>query len=196
MRTAYPDVNFLQATAFACPLFLDTRDSASAGCRDLAAYMHTDFLPTHPVDLVLYGGRWLSLDIPYLDRELGWMRAHHIPVVLLGPMTEYDQPFPRVLAEALRAHRLDRIPGHLTADPRLLDAQLAILARDRWHVPYISYFATLCTPDCPNFAGPGVPLLFDEHHLTAAGSALFAEAVRREQRVQIPPEPMPSGSAR
>jgi hypothetical protein len=104
-------------------------------------------------------------------------------------MTEYDQPFPRVLAAALRAHRPDRVPTHLTADPRLLDAQLAILARDRWHVPYISSFATLCRPDCPNFAAAGVPLLFDEHHLTAAGSVLFAGTLKREDQLQLSSAP-------
>jgi hypothetical protein len=67
-------------------------------------------------------------------------------------------------------------------------------------VPYVSYFATLCRPDCPDFAAPGVPLLFDEHHLTAAGSALFAETLKRNDELPLAPAlagaRMPSGSSR
>jgi peptidoglycan/LPS O-acetylase OafA/YrhL len=196
LQKTYPGVNFLQATAFACPLLLDAPQAGSAGCGGLSAYLHTDFLLRHHVDAVLYGGRWIADDVPNIEREMAWMYAHDIPVVLFGPMTEYDQPFPRVLAAALRAHRLDRVPGHLTAPPRTLDAQLAILSRERWHVHYISYFSTMCRPDCPNFAGPDVPVLFDEHHLTAAGSILFAGILQRENGLQIPSGTIRSSSAR
>ena len=43
LHETYPDVNFLQATAFACPLFLMPRDPVSPACHDLAAYLHSDF---------------------------------------------------------------------------------------------------------------------------------------------------------
>jgi hypothetical protein len=40
-----------------------------------------------------------------------------------------------------------------------------------------SLYRDLCTPACPLYAAPDVPLLFDSHHFTAAGATLLANAI-------------------
>ena len=186
MQRAFPEAHFLQANAFACPIYVVPRDNAPPACRQLSDYIHRDYLAHHHVDAVVFSGRWIDFDIPYIAQELAWMQAHGIKVYLFGPMIEYVEPFPRVLATSLRDHRPGQIGilvgAHLDPVPRALDARLATLAHDRWHVPYISYYATLCTPNCPAYAAPGVPLLFDEHHFTADGSILFAQRLKAGTR--------------
>jgi hypothetical protein len=119
-----------------------------------------------------------------MGQSIAWMRQHGLQVYLLGPMIEYDEMFPRVLATALRDHQPASVAGHMESEPRALDARLAVLARDQWHVPYISYYQNLCTSECPSYGAPGVPLLFDEHHLTAEGAILFVKTMR--DRNQLP----------
>ena len=106
------------------------------------------------------------------------MQERGIEVYLVGPMIEYDEPFPRLLAMSLRDHRPELVAAHLASGQQKLDLKLAELAHVQWHVPYISYFKNLCTSSCLLYGAPGIPLLFDEHHLTAAGSMLFVQSIR------------------
>lgn len=184
MRDVLPQVQTLQATAAFCEIFVEEPANVRPACKDLARFAFQDYLLHHRVDAVFYGGRWVEPDLPGITQSIAWMKQHGIPVYLFGPMTEYDAMFPRVLATSLRDHRPEEVAAHLTAEPRVLDARLAALARDQWHVPYISYYDNLCTPDCPSYGAPGVPLLFDEHHLTAEGSSLFVKTLR--ERNQLP----------
>jgi peptidoglycan/LPS O-acetylase OafA/YrhL len=185
MQQVLPQVQTLQATAAFCEVFVEEPANVRPACSDLAQFVFQDYLLHHHVNAVFYGGRWVEPDdLPGIAQSIEWMKQHGIQVYLFGPMIEYDEPFPRVLATSLRDHRPDLVASHKTAGPRELDAKLAAMARDQWHVPYISYYDNLCTPGCPSYAAPGVPLLFDEHHLTAAGSILFVETVR--DRNQLP----------
>jgi peptidoglycan/LPS O-acetylase OafA/YrhL len=185
LKTVFPDVQFLQATAFACPLYAIEPKTVLPACAALADYVHRDFLSGHHVDAVVFGGRWIDQDVPAIARELAWMQQRGIKVYLVGPMTEYDEPFPRLLATSLRDGRPELMASHLTDAPRTLDGKLAALARDSWHVPYLSYFENLCTPQCPGYGPAGVPLLFDEHHLTADGSTLFARTLRDRGQLAV-----------
>ena len=184
MQKVLPQVQTLQATAAFCEVFVDEPANVRPACKDLAVFAFQDYLLRHHVDAVFYGGRWVDSDLPGIAQSIAWMKQHGIQVYLFGPMTEYDEPFPRLLATSLRDHRPDLVAAHLTTGPREFDAKLAAMARDQWHVPYISYYDNLCTPGCPSYAAPDVPLLFDEHHLTAEGSILFVKTVR--DRNQLP----------
>jgi peptidoglycan/LPS O-acetylase OafA/YrhL len=187
MHQVLPRVETQQATAAFCTLVLDEPDNMRPACRDLSRFAFADYLPRHHVDAVFYGGRWTEPDLPAISRTVAWMQQHGIKVYLFGPMLEYDEMFPRVLAAALRDHKPEEIAAHMSEGPRALDAKMARLARDQWHVPYISYFDDLCAPRCPAYGAPGVPLLFDEHHFTAAGSELFVELMRKNAQLPLDP---------
>jgi peptidoglycan/LPS O-acetylase OafA/YrhL len=184
MRQAMPQVQTLQATAAFCKVFVEEPPTVRPACRDLAQFAFGDYLLTHRVDAVFYIGHWFEVDLPRIAESILWMKEHGIRVFLFGPVIDYDDLFPRVLATALRDHRPDSIAAHIVPEPRLLDAKLKSLAGEQWHVPYISYFDNLCTPDCPWYGAPGVPLLFDERHLTAAGAVLFVKSM--VDRNQVP----------
>ena len=119
-------------------------------------------------------------------------------VIVFGPVMEYDAPFPRILATALRDHAPHELDRHLLLEPQQFDRQLAAIVRNRWHLPYISVYEDLCAAQpemvaraqletsigCPAYAAPGVPILFDTDHFTPAGSILYASAIRA--RNQLP----------
>ena len=142
------------------------------------------YLSSHPLDIVLRAASWKSTDLDELGRTLAWLHAQHLRTIVFGPVPEYDTSLPRVLAFALRNHDPLLPVRHLTGGGRELDRRMKALAAESWDVPYISAFDQLCPadngPGCTVFAAPGVPMQFDTHHFTAAGSLLYADVLRQK----------------
>lgn len=184
IHTVYPELAVQQATVASCPLYLDRpADSLRPACKPMADFLYHDYLPKHPVDVILWGQRWNAAMIPEVARTLSWMKHQGFEVYLVGPTIEYDSRFPRVLALSLRQGNQSLIESHQLESARQLDRDFASLAREQWHVGYLSYFQTLCQPDCPSYGAPGVPLMFDYDHLTAAGSTLFFRDLRESHQL-------------
>jgi hypothetical protein len=78
-----------------------------------------------------------------------------------------------MLAIAIRDGDAKRVAAHQTPEPRQLDIDMAAAAATRWHVPYVSIFRDLCTPECLLYSGRDAPILFDSNHFTSQGSILF-----------------------
>jgi hypothetical protein len=196
---AFPNTNFLQATASLCPP-IDTRNLIgrrhAPDCVQLTNYILNDYLPsTHDLSVVLLGGAWTSRDLDGLGTTISHIQSLGIPVALIGPAIEYDAPLPRLLAFSVQ----DRDPAlaqrHRVAETRALDRIMTALARDRWHVPYFSWFDTLCPAGpCQEYAAPGIPLEQDEAHLTGPGSVAVAREMEMS-RFLAPWTTMPSGNA-
>ncbi len=183
----FPEIHFLQATASACTLFVDQPRGNLAGCRELSDYMHGQFLGHTHIDAVLLSGRWRPEQIAALTEQITWITQRGIPVYLVGPGMEYDLPLPRLLGMDLRYGKPNLLAIHWDAEARETDDRFKVLARETWKVPYISMFDDLCTPQCPVYGAPGVPIFFDGHHFTEEGSLLFARAVRERQQLPLGP---------
>ena len=87
-------VNVLQATVTGCRPTVDQPALSEDRCKRLMNYVFADFLPNHAVDRLLIAARWQDGDLAPLSRTLNWARERGIVVVLLGPMIQYDAPFP------------------------------------------------------------------------------------------------------
>jgi hypothetical protein len=98
-----------------------------------------------------------------------------LPVIVFGPVPEYDAPLPRLLAYSIAWHEPDLANRHRVASRGVMDAQMQSLAAGTWHVPYISLYQAICTgEDCVEYADAAheVPLMNDIGHLNEFGSAL------------------------
>jgi peptidoglycan/LPS O-acetylase OafA/YrhL len=181
INIVYPEVDVLQATSVGCKPVLEQRPRQFPGCTRLMDYMLRQYLPTHHVDVLVLEAKWDSDDLPSLSRTLEWLRSQQIHVVLLGPALQYDAPLPRLLAMSMRQNdpllpRLHRVMAFSE-----LDERMGVLARNEWHVPYVSTINLLCEGEsCLQYAAPGVPLLSDYGHFTEGGSVLFANKLRNE----------------
>jgi peptidoglycan/LPS O-acetylase OafA/YrhL len=184
LSTVFADRQVMQANTTGCRPTVVASDGHQTGiCKDLFGFMYNDFLMKNHVDTVLIAGRWVDGDMPALTKTIEFAKAHGIAVVVVGPGLEFDMPEPRVVALELRSGRPERIDAFRLAQPRATDQKMTELARDVWHVPYISQYADLCTPECPVYASPGVPMLFDTDHLTAEGSVLLAKVIREKNEL-------------
>jgi peptidoglycan/LPS O-acetylase OafA/YrhL len=175
----FPDYDIMQATYAGCSALLQEPSSQPRDCQRLFSFIFDDFLTHHHIDMLVFAGRWLPADYNGLGKTLRWSQRQGIPVVLVGRNLEFDAALPALLARNLR----NGLPDNLVLPPSAIgqasrDHDLAELARNEWHVPYVSFFESFCHPDCPVYAAPRVPMTFDRQHFTLEGSALYATAVR------------------
>jgi peptidoglycan/LPS O-acetylase OafA/YrhL len=166
--------NLLQATASGCRPTIEQDVLAADTCKILMRYVFSDFLPTHHIDRLIIADRWKSEDLSALSSTLDWTTSRHIPVLLTGPMVQYDTSLPRLLAFSIRAND-PAIAAIHRLDQRKLDDAFALLAQTKG-VSYISFYHTLCQGNsCVETDPKGVPLEFDYGHLTKEGSLFVAQ---------------------
>ncbi|HEY5054770.1 MAG TPA: acyltransferase family protein, partial [Acidobacteriaceae bacterium] len=212
--TVFKDIEIGQATVAGCNLLPDKMTDSLPTCRGMASFVYRDLLPgnlpgthsgersTEPrssgprssgssfaghIDTLIVSAQWHPEDLPAIGHLVTYARQNHIDLVIIGPNIAYDLPLPRMLGNlSANGNNLAIVQAHATPDPIQLDAQMAALARDQWKVPYISYFADMCSPSagCPVYAAPGVPMLLDTNHFSTAGAIRFTQTMR--DRGQLP----------
>lgn len=165
-------VHILQATTAGCrPEFTQAKAGATS-CTLMMDYMFRDYLVNNRVDRLLIGGRWVERDLPGLEEVLSWAKSRAIPITLFGPMVEYDQAPPRILAAAAESNDLQAAESHLVKSNMTLDSELNAIA-SKYGATYVSYYKLLCVSDrCLTTTPDGSPLEFDTDYLTKQGSLL------------------------
>lgn len=171
LSAALPRVNILQATASVCrPIIIKSSPFDTGFCPHMRRLVFDDFLSSHRVNKILLAASWKEDDIPALLKTIALLKARGFDVVVLGPLVEYQQSLPRILADQITYHA-PRLAQSLR-DPKIppLDKKMGELVKQNG-ATYISLYAAACPQDlCEAFASDGVPLQFDAGHLTAAGS--------------------------
>ena len=166
--------HILQATDAGCKPEIEAR-ARDASCRLMMDYVFNDYLAKNHVDRLLIGGRWLQRDLPGVEEVLDWAKSRAIPVTLFGPMVEYDQALPRILANATQNQGVRGPGSHLIKANRALDDEMKGIA-SKYGAAYVSYYKLLCGEDsCRTTTPDGTPLEFDTDHLTRQGSLLVVQ---------------------
>ncbi len=181
LESAMPAVNFMEATSSSCPPTLQQNERATPECRQFVRKVLNEFIPNRPISTVLLNALWTEPDLPHLTETIASLQQRGINVVVFGPFPVYDMGFPRLLAKEVTSQQ-SGFPGrHFVAYERLLDERMSRMAAETWHVSYVSPLKILCPQSgCVEYAAPGVPLEFDESHLTLQGSNLLGHAVNND----------------
>ncbi len=168
----HAQANIMQATISGCrPVYPDKSDTSA--CARMIGRIYNDVVATHAVDAVILAGRWQNDDMAGFEATLQWARQRHVPMVIVGPVPEYDQALPRLLAFAHDRKSPTLPQRHLIAARFKVDQKVEALAR-RYDVSFVSLTRALCpTSICRTQIGD-VPVQFDYGHLTFAGSAYVA----------------------
>ena len=174
LRTAWPGVNFLQATASGCVPVLDT--VGARRCTAMMRDMFERFIPDRRLDAVVLSALWSEADIEPLRRTLEALDREGRRPIVLGPLPRYDVPMAMLLARAVLHDDLDEVARHR------LPATASLDARMRAAVGTLATYVSVWDAMCPNgacrlLAAPGVPMQFDYHHLTAPGADVLAAAI-------------------
>jgi hypothetical protein len=178
LATSLPNTNIMEAAASGCKPFVDL--TGNTACAQLMHYVYDTYLPSHHIGTLLVVGRWEEADLAEIARMVAWSKERRIPLVLFGPVQEYDAPLPRLLAYSIAEH-LPKYPyEHRIVSLVSLDQRLHSLADNTWHVRYISLIQALCdSGSCLEYADREhtVPMMYDRDHLSHDGSVLVVRAL-------------------
>jgi hypothetical protein len=173
LQTTYPSVNFLQATASGCrPVY---GEGGEEHCTGMVRYIYDDFLPMNHLDAVIISAQWDPKDLPSLVSTVNLIRRSS-RVIVVGPIVQYIQPLPRILARAIIANKSES--EFAARYRRTTEGETDRLFAGRLKtagIEYFSAYAAICDPDCQLWADTDVPLQFDDDHLTRQGSAYLAK---------------------
>ena len=177
LQSSLPNINIMQAGSSGCNPFVSA--PGSTDCRKMMNFIYGTYLPSHRIDGLILAAQWREKNLGSLAETLAWTEQHRIPVILLGPVPEYDAPLPRLLAYSIAWNKPALASQHRVVNDGLLDSVMERLARTRWHVLYISLYSAICDgQDCDEFADAArtIPLMSDSDHFTRFGSL---EIIRR-----------------
>jgi hypothetical protein len=173
LSSSLPGDHVLMASMSNCKPF--AHPAGSPNCRRETSYIFQTYLLKHRVDELLLEARWKPQDMSELTETIRWAQQHQIPVVVFGPVAEYDAPLPRLLAYSIAWNKPDLTSRHRVNSRAPMDAEMQRLASTTWHVPYISLYQAMCDKgDCVEYADAAheVPIMNDEDHLNEFGSAM------------------------
>lgn len=176
LHQRFPQINLLQAAASGCAPTLASQTSSSRNCRKLMRFLFGVYLPRQTGGLIILSARWYSSDEPALAATLDWMKLKGFRVVVAGPVVRYDVPLPQALAIA--AQRGDPALVDRVRTPRIddLDRQFQAITKARGDT-YFSPYQALCPAHiCQTTTPDGLPIQWDDAHLTDAGSLVVAQS--------------------
>jgi peptidoglycan/LPS O-acetylase OafA/YrhL len=170
----FPELDIGQVNVSECPMLVGLA-GAPRMCGVVSKFLFEEYLPAHPMEALLVSYRWLDSNLDEVDALVAYAKAHGTRVIVFGPTVEYGVALPRLIA-------MSRVGGtdvREVAWPRELDGRMARLARERWGVEYVSFFADACGGGvCPVVGADGVPVVFDGNHLTGDGAVRFMRVVK------------------
>jgi peptidoglycan/LPS O-acetylase OafA/YrhL len=170
----FPELDVGQVNVSECPMLVGLA-GAPRMCGEVSKFLFEEYLPAHPMEALLVSYRWLDSNLDEVDALVSYAKAHGTRVIVFGPTVEYGAALPRLVAMSLRSGGEVREVGW----PRELDGRMARMARERWGVEYVSFFADACGGGvCPVLGDSGVPVVFDGNHLTGDGAVRFLRVVK------------------
>jgi peptidoglycan/LPS O-acetylase OafA/YrhL len=172
LATELKHSNVMQASTAACEPSL--APSGTDDCKKMMAYIFQQYLPAHPIQGVFLVGRWEQKNLDSLTKVISWAKQHQLPVIVFGPVPEYDAPLPRLLAYSIAWNKPSLPSQHLVTGPKLMDAEMQQISATTWHVPYISLYDEICDGHiCLEYADPAhkIPMMGDDNHLSVPGAS-------------------------
>ncbi|OAI26371.1 MULTISPECIES: acyltransferase family protein [Methylomonas] len=181
LNSTFPEVNFLQASASGCKPVLNS--TGEKRCTDLITFIFTEYLSKqHFFDTIIISGRWQKQDISAAITTADWLTKFANQVIISGPINEYYQPLPRILAKALanNENESEYLNKYRNTSPREVDNEFlrALLPRG---VSYLSVYKIMSEPTWKVWASDQMPMQFDYGHLTKLGSELLIKSSKLDE---------------
>jgi peptidoglycan/LPS O-acetylase OafA/YrhL len=170
----FPTINVMQATASGCKPVLNSQGAPR--CAALMAFMQNEFLPKHHLDTIIISSQWDYGNIKDAEAMAAFLKQNADHVVISGPIVEYKQNLPRIVANAVvsGANPDDYAKTYLYAQQAETDAAFKALALPAG-ITYVSPYSAICTPKCQTLIDANTPMQFDYGHLTEEGSIFMAK---------------------
>ena len=161
-----PNQTISQITASGCKPTISYRGEKR--CTELMHYAFEQVIPSGKYDKIIISARWKMDDLSWLLRTLDQIEGTRAEVTVFGPIIEYTQPLPRILAHSDHEEKLVRTRKYDFIQK--IDAEFESKLSNR-NIRYKSVLDSICASaaDCKTLVN-GKPLQFDYGHLTLEGA--------------------------
>ncbi len=172
LQQSIPSVEFSQVNASGCRPVMSY--IGEKRCTVLMKLALEEYAKDYKFDAIILAGRWETKDIAEISRTVEQLSMTTGKVIVLGPIIEYKQALPRLLArfnpdqrelsEARLLERVKKIDERMQSALSLSDSE------------YYSILNTICpNGGCRVFTSTGSPIQFDASHLTHEGALEIVE---------------------
>jgi len=186
LQELLPRANVMQVNVSSCPATHFGHPAPSL-CEKVMYYIFDTYLPVHPVDALILESSWTEGILDALDDTLRWAAEHHVRVIVIGGVPEYDAPLARLVAYSIAWNRPD-LPGrHMLTLQSDLEGRLRSLVADKWHFEFVSLNNTICSNgSCEHYADfpKRIPMMNDNEHLNRFGAELVVQRLVDEGQFQ------------
>ncbi len=149
-------------------------------CTALMNWAFYDLLPQKHFDVVILSGHWGYIRHDNIVKTIDYLQRYTDKIIIFGPSLQYSQPLPRLLAGLQKDEKstlLYKSAGKYEPLKQIDTALQSYFTMDK--VEYISMLDLLCSQDeCESLTPGGVPINFDESHLTHQGALYLLNKVR------------------
>ena len=160
-----------QITASGCKPVLKT--SGAKRCEELMNWAYRESITSEQYSKVIISARWLEKDIALLRESIELLQSRGLEVIVIGPVVEYFQPLPRVLAMSdsvetiMNSSNLDEV--------RKIDSEMQ-KELTNLNADYFSTVNVMCADQTVCITEVNdIPVQFDYGHLTEAGARKILE---------------------
>lgn len=165
----FPQDNIMQATGAGCALLYGIDDLQR--CQKVREFAYGRMIERGHLDGVILIERWTDHHRPVLAKTIKFLREHHIPVLVIGPVQEYATRFPIALGKAMEMGDIHYVDRFRRKNIEALDHRVKQVALDSG-AAYYSVFDSECPGRKCAYVNPrdGVPIHFDYGHTTQSGA--------------------------
>lgn len=182
MTSAYPEVNFAQATAGSCSLYDDaaaeeTIKRTYEACTKLNEFRLGNML-NKDWDSVIVAANWTEWRVADFEQVFPVLSASGKKIVVFGQRAIFNRDAERIIFDMSR----QEVPGKASdfLRPESWDSRLRKRVGDQ--AVFVDVLALQCLPDCYLQDNQLRPLYTDHAHLSVYGAQFFGSKIRDEYR--------------
>jgi peptidoglycan/LPS O-acetylase OafA/YrhL len=171
LRERFPNHNIIQVTGAGCFLLLDVKGDER--CNTLNRLFFERLVAQRKIDRVIFAHRWETKNVQPLGRTIEFLHKRNVPVTVIGPVEQFKDSFPVLLATAIKRNAPQGIEQFRLPEPSKTD-QLLASAVVGWGADYYSVRSVECPKRACRYLAPdGVPIHYDYGHVTQSGAAFL-----------------------
>lgn len=179
LRDAFPDTQFLIATASGChPTFpLEGRDV----CMNLVSKALTEVAGPAKPDVILLASKWTARDAEKMAETVRTLKQTAATVVVLGQPVEYKEALPKLLLASAKAKDdgvlvdTAREYGRIVSINTAMNIQSAAAGAQ-----FFSVLDLLCPAGkCETLTRDGIPMQVDYGHFTRQGAGVIVQRLKQ-----------------
>jgi peptidoglycan/LPS O-acetylase OafA/YrhL len=177
LRRQFPDHNIIQVSGAACTLLVTV--DGDDRCKTLRNLFYQKLITERQIDRAILVHRWEPDNLLPLKQTIEFLNARKVPVTVIGPVEQFDDSLPLLLANAIKAGHPESVEKNRLAAPIKMDRLLARYVA-QWGGDYYSVQSVECPRRvCRYLATDGAPIHYDYGHLTQSGAEFLLRDLPR-----------------